>query len=337
MIAFLAPDMDQIALIRQDMKMLLAWKSIKKDADTLNLDNAQMKETDDAISMADKSINEHIQDAWRHLIVPAQEGTDSIKLEEIKTPGVYNPVTKALQKMKQDELLIDVLSPKILFMEMSQYNLWQGKNHITVRELWACYMQYVYMHRLKNKSVLERTLEAGIRSGEFFAYAEGQDDTGRYEGLVISSDGFLQITPDGLIVEIDTARAQIELETKNVTTPIIKPDNREAASPDSLFDNGSATNFSPPVSPAVQPTHFYGSVKIDPAKIGSTAGQINTEVLQHFSQLPGVSVEVSLDIQVHIPSGVPEDVVRTIRENCHTLKFDNGEFYREETKPAIYG
>jgi hypothetical protein len=339
MIAFIAPDSGQMTQLKQEIKMFLAWKSIEKDADTLNLDTAQRKETRNAIDAAKKLIDVYIQETWRHLIIPTQEGTEAIRLSEIKVPEKINPVIKAIQKMKQDELLVDALSPKILSMEMLQYNLWQGKNHITFRELWSDYTQYVYLHRLKNRSVLEKAIEAGVRSGEFFAWAEGlsakvdSDDVNRYEGLIFSSDSFFQITPDGLVVKADAAKAQIEKEKKNSDSQSDLQDSATLISERTNFFpsgtslvNGSGINSGTSDSSVPKPTHFYGTIKIDPAKIGSTAGLINTEVLQHFSQLPGVSINVSLDIQVNIPSGVPEDIVRIIRENCRTMKFDSSEF-----------
>jgi hypothetical protein len=135
MIAFLAPDKDQLSHLLQEIKMLLAWKSIKKDADVLNLDTAQRKETDSAIQEKDQTTKGLIQEAWCHLIVPTQEGTDDIIFKETRVSGASNPSQKAIQKMKQDELLIEALSPKILSMEMSRkgQELWQGKNHISVR------------------------------------------------------------------------------------------------------------------------------------------------------------------------------------------------------------
>jgi hypothetical protein len=56
------------------------------------------------------------------------------------------------------------------------------------------------------------------------------------------------------------------------------------------------------------------------------AGTINAEVLQHLTKLTGAQVNITLDIQVTVPDGVPEDVARTIRENCRTLKFENSDF-----------
>lgn len=39
--------------------------------------------------------------------------------------------------------------------------------------------------------------------------------------------------------------------------------------------------------------------------------------------------EVRLEVQVHVPDGVGDDVVRTMTENAKTLKFDAQGFERE--------
>jgi len=315
MIAFLASDKEQMTNLHQETKLLLAWKSIKKDADALNLDTAQRKETEIAIQEKEQSVKRLIQDTWCHLIVPTQEGTNEIVFKEIKITGIDNPSVKAIQKMKQDELLIEALSPKILSMEMSkkEQELWQGKNHITVRDLWANYTQYVYLHRLKDRSVLEKALEAGIRSGEYFYYADDYNDTDKYKGLV-GSTGHLYLTLDGLIVKPEAAKLQSSREEKPTDTVPV------SGSETLPFDE------KPPKAETAVPktTHFWGSVKLDPAKLGSNAGTINLEILQHFTQLPGASVNVKLDIQVDVPSGIPDDVIRTIKTNSQILKFDAG-------------
>jgi predicted AAA+ superfamily ATPase len=193
MIAFLAPDKDQMANLQQEVKTLLAWMSIRKDAETLNLDPAQRRETEAAIQEKEQSAKGLIQSAWCHLFVPAQDGTNEVSFKDIKVSGTDNPTARAIQKMKQDDLLIENFSPKILSMEMSKkgYDLWRGKNHLQVRELWADYTQYVYLHRLKDKSVLDDAMEAGIRSGEYFYYAEDYDESGKYRGLPVPTGIFI--------------------------------------------------------------------------------------------------------------------------------------------------
>jgi hypothetical protein len=51
--------------------------------------------------------------------------------------------------------------------------------------------------------------------------------------------------------------------------------------------------------------------------------------VQHLNLLPGASVEVTMEIQAEIANGVPDNVVRTVTENCRTLKFTNFSFEEE--------
>jgi hypothetical protein len=333
MIAFLAPDSVQIEQLKREAKMFLAWKSIQQDADMLNLDTSQRRETLDALAAAEKIINERIGEIWRQLIVPVQEGTEPIQLSVIRTTEKNNPLTKAINKLKSDELLIEALSPKILSMEMERYNLWQGKNHITVRELWSHYTQYVYLHRLQNRLVLERALEAGIRSGEYFAYAKGvainaDNNTEVYDGLIFSPANFIQMSPESLIVKADAVKAQIEnAKILNGSQPLngkTAQDGKPAA-PHSCCADADA-KYDASIVHQKKQTQFYGTIKIEPVKMGTTAGNINTEILRHLSGLAGVSMEVSLDIRAAVPNGIPEDIVRTVRENCRTMKFESFEF-----------
>jgi len=41
------------------------------------------------------------------------------------------------------------------------------------------------------------------------------------------------------------------------------------------------------------------------------------------------NVEVTIEIQATVPDGFPPNVVRTISENCRTLKFTQQEFTAE--------
>jgi hypothetical protein len=52
-------------------------------------------------------------------------------------------------------------------------------------------------------------------------------------------------------------------------------------------------------------------------------------VVQHLTKLPGAKVEVTLEIRAEIPDGAPDSVVRTVTENCRTLKFSTHGFEKE--------
>jgi hypothetical protein len=87
-----------------------------------------------------------------------------------------------------------------------------------------------------------------------------------------------------------------------------------------------------PVSPdpqSNQPKRFFGTVTLDPTRVGRDASRIADEVIAHLSGLVGAKVTVTLEIEAHIPNGAPDNVVRTVTENSRTLKFGSQGFERE--------
>jgi hypothetical protein len=79
----------------------------------------------------------------------------------------------------------------------------------------------------------------------------------------------------------------------------------------------------------VRPKRFYGTVTLDPTRVGRDAGRIADEVIAHLSGLMGSSVKVTLEIETDVSAGVPENVVRTVTENSRTLKFGSHAFENE--------
>lgn len=78
-----------------------------------------------------------------------------------------------------------------------------------------------------------------------------------------------------------------------------------------------------------QPTRYHGTVALDPGRVGRDAGQVADEVISHLSGLVGAEVVVTLEIQVIVPNGAPDQVVRTVTENGKTLKFTSQGFEDE--------
>jgi hypothetical protein len=236
-------------------------------------------------------------------------------------------IAHLLRKLRDNEQIIDRFSPKVLLMEIEKHSLWrQDRDFIPIRELWDDYTRYLYLQRLSGFNVLEEAIQVGVKNGDFFAYAEGIDDNGFYQGLCLGEKGYAHVTPDGYLIKLDAAKRQITQEEQKKTVEQI---DRTGGS-GQLFPEG---NGNEPVqdNPITQPainhnTHFYAGIDVDPNKLGTTAGQIKNEILQHFTQLPGVNISVSLDIQVSIPEGTPSDIVRIVNENCNTLGIKGAEF-----------
>jgi hypothetical protein len=63
--------------------------------------------------------------------------------------------------------------------------------------------------------------------------------------------------------------------------------------------------------------------------VGRDAGRIADEVIAHLAGLLGSKVTVTLEIEAEVPTSTPEHVVRTVTENCRTLKFSSQGFEKE--------
>jgi hypothetical protein len=100
--------------------------------------------------------------------------------------------------------------------------------------------------------------------------------------------------------------------------------------------NGGASANQPGTSgplpfpqPSAQSKRFHGTVSLDPTGVGRDASRIAEEVISHLEGLVGSKVKVTMEIDAEIPSGTPDNVVRTVSENSRTLKFISQGFEKE--------
>jgi hypothetical protein len=63
--------------------------------------------------------------------------------------------------------------------------------------------------------------------------------------------------------------------------------------------------------------------------VGRDASRVAEEVIAHLSGLMGANVKVTLEIEAEIPTGAPDNVVRTVTENSRTLKFNSQGFEKD--------
>ncbi len=75
------------------------------------------------------------------------------------------------------------------------------------------------------------------------------------------------------------------------------------------------------ISAAPMLKRFHGTVKVNPMALSSDVSKLSEAVIQHLSALLDSKVAITIDIAAYMPEGAPEQVVRTVMENCRTLKF----------------
>ena len=71
-------------------------------------------------------------------------------------------------------------------------------------------------------------------------------------------------------------------------------------------------------------TRFFMSAKLDTTRINSDVNKLVEEIISHLTTVDGCSIEVSLEVNADAPEGMPSAIVRTVSENCRTLKVDGG-------------
>ena len=331
MLLFVAADAEQVNALDQETRRYLAWTSIVEDADTLNLDAHQRNEAKRGAERSAEMLATRLNDAYSWLLVPTQEGTNAMTWEAMRIAGGQeNPVTKAAKKVRTSELLIARWSPELLRIELDRW-LWQDAPHVSLKRVWEVLTTYLYLPRLQNADVVLDTIREGIRSRDFFGYANGIAADGRYQGLQFGgAGGSIYLDDKSVLVKPDVAAKQIEAEAAAAANaPIYQTPQPTPGTP---IRNGGAVqpSLAPAGAPvATRPKRFHGSVTLDATRVGRDVGQIVQEVIQHLTGLVGANVQVALEIHATIPDGAPDNVVRTVTENCRTLKFTSQGFEQE--------
>ncbi len=83
----------------------------------------------------------------------------------------------------------------------------------------------------------------------------------------------------------------------------------------------------PPAQP--KPKRFYGTVRVDPSRVGRDASRIADEVISHLVGQDGAEVTVTIEIDAKLPNEASDQLVRIVTENSRTLKFESHGFERE--------
>ncbi len=232
--------------------------------------------------------------------------------------------------MKPKEMLLTELGGIRLRMELDRVPLWRGMD-VELQQLAQDFAQYLYLPRLRNPEVLVEAVKDGVSSlswrTETFAYAERKDEkSGRYSGLRCGENALISPESRGLIVQSNIAAAQRETESTTHggarATGSVSPASAAPSGLDGLSGITAATDNSTTASKSPQlPNHFYGTVEVDPRRLGRDAGRIAEEVVSHLLGLDGSSVKVTIEIQADVMLGVPQNIVRAVTENCRTLAF----------------
>jgi hypothetical protein len=222
-------------------------------------------------------------------------------------------------------------------MELDRVPLWREDRDVSARQLVEDFARYLYLPRLRDATVLVGAIRDGLGliswEQDSFAYADSYDQTARrYRRLRAGESIAIYGTEvPGLLVRPQVAKEQLAAEAAASSRATATPGSG-AGSTDGAKASAGDGRGAPAAVP--QPTEivrkrFHGTVALDPQRVGRDASRIADEVISHLSGLEGSEVTVTLEIEARMSDGTPEKVVRTVTENCRTLKFSIQGFEEE--------
>jgi hypothetical protein len=343
-LVFLAADKTRLQDLDEAVRQYLAWASIVDEAETLNLDAHQTKQAVSRKESAQSAVAARLPETYQWLIVPTQATPQAnVEWQAFRLAGQDALAVRASKKLRNDELLISGLAASRLRLELDQVPLWRlpaasrdsaaqaGAGHVSIQQLTEDFARYLYLPRLRDTGVLVEAVRGGLGlltwSQDSFAYAESFDETaGRYRGLQAGRQLWIDgDNPIGLLVKPEPAQRQLAAEAPTPGGGTPPAGGTGGTTPPTLGGGGGT----PPPAAVTAPKRFHGTATLDSKRVGRDAGRIADEVIAHLSGIVGANVKVTLEIEADIPSGAPDHVVRTVTENCRTLKFDSQGFEKE--------
>jgi uncharacterized protein len=322
MLVFISADARQLDNLKAAVRAWLAWTEIVRDTDRLNLTQSDSALAKTKLTEANETVKTRLKEAWCYLHYPAQESAQAeVEWVSGKIPAQDGLLARASKKLVGEEGLLTELGPTRLDRDLQKY-IWNGKPHLSLRDLREYLNRYIYLPRIKNQDVLIRSVQsavAGMLPGPF-AYAERWDEAaGAYLGLAIDHNSNVMIVIDGdsVIIKPDAAEAH---RPKPAEPSEIASGAPHVGSP--TMQGEQAPPPPPSPTPAERnPTRFSGVVAISSDRPARDMHQIVEAIVEQLTTLPGSRVTLRLEIDAVVPSGLDRAKVRTLIENANTLGF----------------
>jgi predicted AAA+ superfamily ATPase len=341
MLAFIAPDQDLMVSLKQAVRNYLSWKSIKEDSEDLNLDATQNRETDNNHRRSNETVNARIKETYCWLLVPNIDMAKDIKAivwDTIRiSGGTDGLISKAAKKMLQNDQIITSWAPSLLLMELNNV-LWKDSDNIPIKTLWEYLSTYCYLPRLANNAVLFQTIQTGLNSDEYFAFASSFDGT-RYNDLKFNQYVGI-IDPSGYLVKVPIALKQLAADdarrqavdaaspSASLTQILASASGVESTTTDPQYSLGGSENApseghgASSISQTDPPRNkrFFMSADLDNMRINRDVQTYVSEIIRHLTSVEGANVKITLEVEAEAPDGFTQQTVRTISENCRTLR-----------------
>ena len=324
---FLAARRDEIRDLRNKVKDYLAWDSIVNgDAKIETLSGARHAQAASSLRGAERAVRGALIQAYRQALAPVQDDPEQATyrlsvtaINMVDAGGAI--VDAAYHRFREDEALVEIISPTALASLLRQY-VWSNaayQDHISVDALWDMLTSNVYMHRLRNRGVLQRAIAQGVSEGAF-GHASGYQ-TDNYQNLRFREPqqdplfGAVAERDPGLLVNPEMA----EIAKAAQPPPEVDP-------PSDGGDAGTETGgegVTPPVvdPPPRGPKRIVATKTIQDEISLDDIDRLSDEIIDNL-RADGGQVTIEITITADNADGFSESATRAVRENSSQLGLD---------------
>jgi hypothetical protein len=325
MLVYLAGDSERVEELERSVRDYLGWSGILAKGDDLDLTTSQRNQATERQAKASETTDARLLGAYQWALVPTGQ---PIELQATKVEGQATSLGERVSRRLGNDgaLTIQHAAPAIRHqLDTAAAKLW-ANGDVTVGALWRLYAEYPYMPRLRDRAVLDAGLTGPqlLWEQEGFALADGYDETtGKYRALVLPTDDVtVTVTDATLIVQPERATAQRAGEV---------PADRAPAEPGAAADpaHGADAGSGPKSDGGPEPpgrTRFFGSKRLQADRYASDFKKLADEILGPLGATPGVTLNVTIEVEATAPTGFDDAKVRTVSENAATLKFEQSGF-----------
>jgi predicted AAA+ superfamily ATPase len=340
-VVFLAADEQRYAELESIVRQHLAWRSVVRDKDLLDLTQQRVALASAKVDETNKVVSQRIGTSWIWALYPRdRDDSEPFMISVVRADGDDDRIgVRTGKKLVKEDVLRLQIAPATIRHDLDSklHRVW-NEGRIRVGDLWDYYTKYPYLPRLRDKTVLLRAIEdvaldiAWTETG--FALADGYDAaTGDFKGLTVpAEDGPAVVTDDTFLVAPHVASAQ-RVREQAARQALDDADIVARASASGAPGNPSSTTTSPPgpVAAAIlERARYEGRYEVDtstPDAIEAKLREVIEEVVRHVVTAPGAeNVSIVLEVSAENSEGFSESVARTVRENSRVLRFDKSEF-----------
>jgi hypothetical protein len=339
-LVFVAPDTDKLRSLEESVCYLIACRDVleerKEELTQSAKTNAEKKARD-----AEQTALARLQEVWSWVLFPEQKG-NQLEWHERRLAvksGNAEPIAARLgKKMEEEGLLIKQYGYTVLAKHLQDHNIWTNRKQIQVKDVWEMYARYLQFPRLVSQQVLLDAVNEQLSKimFEYFAYARDYNETTeKYDGLKLAGGHGLFAHPDDWLVEIETAKTyQAALEKQKEKAAVMATASSSVVvAPTKGNGNGSSNGHGAKDEASVieEPVgfrRFSGAVELEPERIIKRLGDIDAQIIQKLTDIKGSKVKITLAIEAESPENFDENTVRSILEDCQTLKFFKKEWFK---------